>query len=68
MNRQQRRAMGAPAQENHRVQVSIEDGYAKLTMIGMTSRVAVHVMLEPSKAYALGWALIKTAFKTWWKR
>lgn len=65
MNRQQRRAMGAPPQENQRVQVSLDGEYVRLQMIGMTSKIAVHVMLEPKTALKLGWSLVKSAYKAW---
>lgn len=66
MNRQQRRAMGAPIQENQRVQVAIEGkNLVRLQMIGMTSHVVTHVLLEPKTALKLGWSLIKSAYKAW---
>jgi hypothetical protein len=65
MNRKQRRNM--PVEENHRVTVSIVENTARLTMIGMTSRVATHVHLTSALSFKLGWSLIKTAWKTWRK-
>lgn len=65
MNRQQRRAMHAPVEENQHVKVELAHDLVKLQMIGVTSKIAVHVYLSPKLSLKLGWALIKSAYKAW---
>lgn len=63
MNRQQRRAMGLPKEENKRVQVYIQGDVLVLKMIGLTSLVSTHAYLDHKLGFKLGWSLIRAAWK-----
>ena len=63
MNQEQRRAAGAPTEEQKRIMISIKGGVAVLRMVGVKSLVTSKCELSPALCLRLGWALIKC----WWK-